>query len=69
MAMACRIVLIDWIDGDVSDTDEIRVFADTDDEAKQKAKKKWRMTNGSDWPECRIEKVEIMTPARLRRLA
>ena len=69
MAKGFRTVWINWIDGDVSDTDEIRVFADTDDEAKQKAKKKWRMTNGAEWPHCRIEKVEIVTPARLRRLA
>lgn len=69
MAMACRIVLIDWIDGDVEDTDEIRVFADDDETAKQKATKKWRMTVGAEWPHCRIEKVEVMTPERLREFA
>ena len=66
MAARYRIVLIDWVDGDVSDTDEIRVYADSDHEAVSKAKQRWRMTIGSQWPHCRIEKAETLATARLR---
>lgn len=69
MAKGFRTVLVDWVDGHSSDTDEVRVFADSDGEAIQKATKKWRMTIGAEWPHCRIEKVEILTPARRREFA
>lgn len=69
MAKGFRTVWVDWVDGCSNDTDEIRVFADSDDEAIQKATKKWRLTVGAEWPHCRIEKVEIVTPARRREFA
>ena len=69
MAKGFRTVWIHWADGSSSDTDEFRVFADTDDEAIQRATKKWRLTVGFEWPHCQIEEVEIVTPARLRGFA
>lgn len=61
-----RIVLISWIDGDVEDCDEVRVSADTDAEALRKARQKWRMTIGAQWPHCRIIWSKILTPAIAR---
>jgi len=69
VAMRRRIVVVDWIDGDVSDSDEVVVYANSDSAAIAKAKAKWRASIGAQWPHCRIEKVETLTPARLRGLA
>lgn len=62
-------VIIDWIDGDVEDSDEIVVFADSADEAARKARAKWRMTIGAKWPNCRIAAVSIVRGAAVKKLA
>jgi len=69
MALKRRTVLIDWIDGDVSDSDEVVVVCQDDETAIAKAKAKWRMTIGAQWPHCRIQKAEVLTQARLRGFA
>ena len=69
MTLKRRIVVIDWIDGDVTDSDEVTVNAADDADAITKAKAKWRLAIGAQWPHCRIKKVEILTPARLRGFA
>lgn len=69
MAMRSWLVLIDWIDDDVEDSDEIRVSADCAREAISKARAKWRMTIGAQWPHCRIVSSIILTPERIRGFA
>lgn len=69
MAKRLRIVLIDWVDRDHFDTDEIRIYAESNASAIVAAKRKWRLTVGAAWPHCHIEKVEILTPERLREFA
>jgi hypothetical protein len=69
MAAKRWIVVIDWVDGDVSDSDEVVVVCQDDETAISRAKAKWRMIIGAQWPHCRIKKVEILTPARLRSFA
>jgi hypothetical protein len=69
MALKRRIVVVDWVDGDVSDSDEVVVVCQDDETAISRAKAKWRMTIGAEWPHCRIQKVEVLTPARLRGFA
>lgn len=69
MARKLRVVLVDWVDGEVADTDEIRVFADDDTSAICRAKDRWLVTKGAKWPHCRIEKLEILAPARRRGFA
>jgi hypothetical protein len=66
MATSAWIALIDWVDGNVEDTDEIRVFANTAAEAELAAHTRWSATTGAEWPHCRIERIEIFSPARLR---
>lgn len=50
-------------DNDHMDADEIQVRATSAALAISKAKKKWRLTIGAEWPSLRIEKVWIKTPA------
>jgi hypothetical protein len=69
MALKRRIVLIDWVDGDISDSDEVVVVCQDDATAISRAKAKWRMTIGAQWPRCRITKAEILTQARLQGFA
>lgn len=68
MATKAWIALIDWIDGKVEDTDEIRVHANTAEEAEAAARIAWSMTKGAEWPQCRIDRIEVFPPARLRRV-
>lgn len=62
------IVIIDWIDGDTSDADEFTVFAENAAEAKSKARARWEAMFPSQFPNCRIEKVWILTSAKERLL-
>ena len=60
-------VICEWT-GDVSmDADELVVYADSKDSAIKKAKKKWRLIIGSQWPDARLGKVFILTPAQLAK--
>lgn len=61
-------VVIDWIDGIVTDSDQVAVYAETADAAILKAKAKWRTTVGMQWPACRIESAWVMTKDRERLL-
>jgi hypothetical protein len=69
MAAKRWIVVIDWVDGDVSDSDEVAVIADSGAQAVKKAVMRWTPKTLAKWPNCVVEKVEILTPARLRGLA
>ena len=62
------IVAIDWIDGDVEDTAEVCVYADSAAEAKSSASKKWRLTIGAEYPACRVQRVFIVTNELVARL-
>lgn len=66
MAKKAWIALVDWIDGEVEDTDEIRVYANTAAQAVEFARRDWSATNGAEWPHCRIKHIEVCPPARLR---
>ena len=59
-------VVVDWVDGAVSDSDEIVVFADSAASAKKKAALKWSESVGKKWPTATKEKAWILT-ARSRR--
>lgn len=56
-----HVVIIDWQDGDVEDADEIAVFADSPAAAIEKARRKWRLTIGADYPHCKIVESNILT--------
>lgn len=62
-------LIIDWVDGEVEDSDEIVVFAESTDEAIRKAKAKWRMTIGAEWPHCQITGISIIRPAAIKNIA
>lgn len=66
MAKKKWIVVVDWIDGIVTDSDEVAVYAETSDAAIAKAKSKWRMAVGVPWPNCKIQKAWILTTDRER---
>lgn len=63
------IVAVDWIDGDVEDTSEILVYAESARQAVSEAKKKFRLTNGTQWPSCRIQRAFILTDKAAQKLA
>lgn len=56
-----HIVIIDWEDRGVEDSDEIVIFADSAAQAVQKAKEKWRLTITAEWPQCRIVEAKVLT--------
>jgi hypothetical protein len=62
-------VLVDWVDGDVFDTDEFIVVAKSAAEAKKTAHAMWSATNGAKYPSCRVEKVQILTQRMMRSFA
>ncbi|NBW13827.1 MAG: hypothetical protein EBR82_38080 [Caulobacteraceae bacterium] len=64
-----RIVVIDWVDGDVSDSDEVAVVAESNADAVKKAIGRWAAKTIAKWPNCVVEKVEVLTTARLRGFA
>jgi len=53
-------VVIDWIDGDVEDSDECSVYAASSDEAISMAREIWQQTYGRQWPFCRIVKATAL---------
>lgn len=66
MAKKKWIVVVDWIDQFVTDSDEVAVYAETADAAIAQAKTKWRTTVGMQWPSCRIESAWVLTPEKER---
>ena len=60
-------VVCEWSDSgaSVEDADEIVVVTDTPALAVEKARKKWRMTIGAEWPKCRLTNAFVLTPAKL----
>lgn len=61
-------VVCEWSDAGVEDADEVVVHADSAAEAIAKAKKKWRLTIGAEWPHCRLVRSFLLTPARIAEL-
>jgi hypothetical protein len=57
-----RTVVIDWRDNDATDSDEMQIWASSDEEAKTEAKKRWRTQIGFEWPSCRITRCWILSP-------
>jgi hypothetical protein len=62
-------VVIEWADGDVSDCDELHVYAETAAGATSKARKAWSRENLAKFPNLAIESVFVLTPGRLLELA
>lgn len=57
-------VIVDWTDGDITDADEVVVYADSSAEAVSRARQKWRMTVGAYWPHCQLNRAWILPPSR-----
>lgn len=64
-----HMLIIDWNDRGVEDSDEVVVFAQSDEEAERKGRAKWRMTIGAKWPHCRITKIKILRQNQVQKLA
>lgn len=62
------IVCVDWIDGPVEDTDEVVVYAESASRARSLARQRWRLTKGAEWPNCRIQKIFVLTKKVIERL-
>jgi hypothetical protein len=62
------VVIAEWTDGEVDDADEVVIVAATAQEALSKAKSKWRMTIGAEWPNCRLRRCRLLTPAESKKL-
>lgn len=66
------VVLCQWTDSKDDhcfDADEIQVWAVCAEEAIREARKQWRLRVAAKWPSLRLEKLLILTPARLREIA
>lgn len=66
MAKKAWIALVDWIDGEVADTDEFHIYAENEENALKAARTDWSTTKGAEWPHCRINHITVLPPARLR---
>lgn len=62
-------VLIDWEDGDVSDTDEMTIRAETEVEALIMVLSEWAAKTLLEWPSCTIQSISVLRAKRLRPLA
>lgn len=62
------IVIVDWVDGVVSDSDEVVVFAGSESAAISGARKKWKDTVADQWPNCLIESAWVLTREREAQL-
>lgn len=70
--MACKVfvVLVDWHDNDVEDTDEVQVTgAKSALSAISKAKRIWQLTYGAKYPGCKISRIRILTERLRQQLA
>jgi hypothetical protein len=58
-------VVVEWSEeGGESDADEVSVSAESAEQAVAKARAKWRMTIGAEWPHCRILRAWVLTPQK-----
>jgi len=62
-------VLVEWEDGDVRDADEFTVAAKSAAEAKRIASEMWAATICKEYPNCRAEKILILTKRMMRSFA
>jgi len=63
------LAVVTWTDGDVIDADEIAVFGDSIESAAVAARAAWVAASGRQWPDSRIEDIQIFDLPRLRTLA
>lgn len=49
--------MVDWLDGGVEDTDELRVAANSAAEAESLVRNIWSATNRAVWPHSRITAI------------
>ena len=67
-------VVCEWSDAGpsgidaVEDADEVVVHADSANEAIAKARKKWRLTIGAEWPHCRLTNAFVLTAKKLAEM-
>ena len=62
-------VICEWeLDASTFDADEFVVHADSASSAIAKAKKKWRLTIGAEWPNCRLTKCFVLTAKKLMEM-
>jgi hypothetical protein len=67
-------VICEWSDAGprggyaVEDADEVIVHADSASSAIAKAKKKWRLKIGPEWPHCRLTKAYVLTAKKLAEM-
>jgi hypothetical protein len=61
-------VICEWENDLTIDADELTIHADSADSALDRARKKWRLTVGVEWPDCRLGKVFIVPSARSAKL-
>ena len=57
-------VICEWVNALTIDADQIAVYAESQEAAIEKARKKWRLTIGAEWPDCRLGEVFVVPPAR-----
>lgn len=69
MSTKAWVALIDWQDGDVEDTDEFMVRADSAASAESMVRAIWSITNGAKYPHARIKNVSCHAPAKMREFA
>lgn len=61
-------VVCEWADANgVEDADEVSVRAESATAACSKARAKWRLTIGAEWPSCSLRKVFAVTPEKFAK--
>ena len=68
-------VVCEWSDAGpkggiaVEDAEDVVVHADSAGEAIAKARKKWRLTVGLEWPTCRLTKSYVPTARKIAEMS
>jgi hypothetical protein len=67
-------VICEWSDAGPTggfasfDAEDVIVHADSASSALAKAKKKWRLTVGPEWPTCRLTNAYVLTARRFAEM-
>lgn len=62
-------VVCEWRDRGDFDADDVVVVTDTPEAAIDRAKKKWRLTIGAEWPQARLTDAWVVTPEKRAEFA
>ena len=62
-------VIVEWTDGEVADADEMPTWAKSAAAARRKARATWTAATIPKFPNCRIDRIFVLTKRMMRDVA